>query len=144
MYNAHLEITRCYAVGEVKSAIAIRLLAGGDRYYLSVIFDVHFDYVKIVFYHVLIEWIIKTGIGHLNMEKYIGDKDTMVCVSEDFSKRWHGVLKVTIGALDRCLVRVVCPSWFRDKINNTTMFFSRKGCYALDVQCIVDDSQRVL
>ena len=101
MYNAHLEITRCYAVGEVKSAIAIRLLAGGDGYDLSIIFYVHFDYVKIIFYHVFLEWIIKSGIVDLNMETYIGDKDAMACVSEGFSKRSYYILNGVISALDR-------------------------------------------
>ena len=49
-----------------------------------------------------------------------------------------------IGAIDGWLVRIVRPSWFRDKIKNPTTFFSRKGFFALNVQCIVDDRKKVL
>ena len=41
------------------------------------------------------------------------------------------------------LVRIVRPGW-RDRILNPVTFFSRKGFYALNVQCIVDDRKKVL
>ena len=68
----------------------------------------------------------------------------MVRVSKGFSNRSNGVLKGDIGALDGCLVRIVKPGRRRDECQNPTTFFSRKGCYALNVQCIVDDKKRVL
>ena len=49
MYDAHCKITGDYVVGGVKLSIAIRLLTSGDEYGVSLIFDAHFDYVKIIF-----------------------------------------------------------------------------------------------
>ena len=68
----------------------------------------------------------------------------MAIVSERFSKRSNGVLKGAIGALDGWLVRIQRPSYYFDKIVNPVAFFSRKGFYALNVQCIVDDRKKVL
>ena len=144
MYDAHVETTGGYISGEVKLAIAIRLLAGGDAYDLAVIFDVHFDHCKRILHEVLVHWVIATGIGDLNMVKYLGDKEAMARVSAGFSLRSNGVLKGAIGALDGWLVRIVRPSWFRHAIKNPTTFFSRKGFFALNVQCIVDDRKKVL
>ena len=84
MYDAHCKSTGGYVAGEVKLAITIILLGGGDSYDLSVIFDVHFYYVNMILNHVLFKQVIQTRIGDLNIEKYIGDKDAVVYVSGDF------------------------------------------------------------
>ena len=55
--------------GEVKLAIVIRLLAGGDYLDLAVIFDAHSDHFTRVLYDVLLNWVILTGIGDLHMKK---------------------------------------------------------------------------
>ena len=68
----------------------------------------------------------------------------MAKVSKGFSKRSNGVLKGAIGAFDGWLVRIVKPSKKRDGIRNQLAFYLRKGLYALNVQCIVDDKKRVL
>ena len=70
------------------------------------------------------------------MIKYLGDKQAMSKVSAGFAKRSNGVLIGAIGAIDGWLVRIVRPGW-RDLIVNHVPFFSRKGFYALNVQCIV-------
>ena len=144
MYDANVATTGGFISGEVKLGIAIRLLAGGDAYDLAVIFDIHFDHCKRILHEVLLKWVIKTGIGDLNMVKYLGDKEAMERVSKGFSIRSGGVLKGAIGAMDGWLVRVVRPSWLIDGVRNPTTFFSRKGFFALNVQCIVDDRKKVL
>lgn len=118
---------------EVKLAITIRLLAGLDTYDLAVIFDVHSDHCKRILHEVLSKWAITTGIGELNMGKYLGTKDAMVRVSAEFSLRSNGVLKGAIKALDGSLVCIVYPSCFIDFIENPTPFFSRKGFFAINV-----------
>ena len=45
-------------------------------------------------------WIIKIGIGDINMTKFLGDTDVMAKVSAGFSKRSHRVLQGDIGAID--------------------------------------------
>ena len=64
-------------------------------------------------------------------------------VSRGFSKRSNGVLIGAIDALDGWLVCVVRPG-FRDFVTNPVSFFSKKGFYALIVQCIVDHKKKVL
>ena len=127
MYEAHVKTAGGYISGEVKLAIALRMLAGGDSYDLPVIFDVHFDHCTRILHEVLLNWIIKTGIGDLNMVKYLRHKEAMAKVSAGFSKRSNGVLQGAIGAIDGWLVRIVRPNWFRDGIKNPTTCFSRKG-----------------
>ena len=140
MYDANVKATGGYISGEVKLAIALRMLAGGDSYDLAVIFDVHYDHCNRILQEVLVNWVIKTGIGDLNMVKYLGDKEAMSRASAGFSKRSNGVLIGAIGAIDGWLVRIVRPSWFRDKIKNPTKFFSRKGFFAQKVPFIFDVS----
>ena len=65
-------------------------------------------------------------------------------MSNGFSKRSNGVLVGAIGAIDGWLVRIQRPSFRSDRIINPVSFFSRKGFYALNVQCIVDDQKKVL
>ena len=60
-----------------------------------------------------------------------------------FFKRSHGSLKGAVGAIDGWLVRVVHPSYRRDGFKHV-MSFSRKGFYALNVQCIGDDMKQVI
>jgi len=143
MYEANTQTTGGYISGEVKLAITLRLLAGGDALDLGVMFDVQTDHCTKIMYDVLLSWIIRPDIGDLNMMKYLGNKRAMSRVSAGFSKRSNGVLIEAIGAIDGWLVRIVRPGW-RDLILNPVSFFSRKGFYALNVQCIVDDRKKVL
>ena len=69
MYNANVKATGGYISGEVKLAIALRLLAGGDSYDLVVIFDILHNRCTRTLYEVLLKWVIETGIGDLNMNK---------------------------------------------------------------------------
>ena len=100
MFNENVKTTGGFISGKVKLAIAIRLLAGGDALDLAVIFDIHSDHCTRILYDVLLNWVIVTGIGDLNMTKYLGDKDAMENVNRVFVKRSNGVLKGSIGAID--------------------------------------------
>ena len=102
MYEANTKTTGGYISGEVKLAITLRLLAGGDALDLGVMFDVQSDHCNKIMYDVLMLWIIKPDIGDLNMIKYLGDKQAMSKVSAGFSKRSNGVLIGAIGAIDGC------------------------------------------
>ena len=143
MYDANVKTTGGYVAGEVKLALTLRLLGGGDALDLAVIFDIEPCHCRKIMFDVLQEWVIAGNIGDLNMTKYLGDEMAMAKVSHGFSKRSRGIFKGAIGALDGWVVRIVRPGW-RDKIKNPMSFFSRKGFYALNVQCIVDDKKRVL
>lgn len=80
----------------------------------------------------------------MNMHHYLTNIDAMTQVSTGFSARSNGVLIGAIGALDGWLVRIIEPSWRRDSLSNNINLFSRKGFYALNIQCLVDHTKRVL
>ena len=65
-------------------------------------------------------------------------------MSLGFSTRSNGVLAGAIGAIDGWLVKITRPYFSRDGVNNPSTFFSRKGFYALNVQCMVDNNKKVL
>ena len=69
MFNTNAETTGGFISGEVKLAIVIQLLAAGDSYDLSVIFDDHSDHYYNILHDVLLNWEIVTRIGYLNILK---------------------------------------------------------------------------
>ena len=75
------------------------------------------------------------------MDVYLSAIDAMTKVSNEFASHSNGILKVAIGSIDGWLVQIVRLSLSREFIKNPTSFFSRKGFYALNVQCIVDDQK---
>ena len=141
---AHCKTSGGWVSGKIKLGITLRLLAGGDSYDLGVLFDISPKHCHVIMHEVLKNWIIDTNIGDINITKYLNDDERMNRVSEGFSKRSNGIFKGAIGALDGWLVRINRPSFSRDNIKNVSGFFSRKGFYALNIQCIVDDRKRVL
>ena len=143
MYIAHEKTSGGYISGEIKLAITLRLLAGGDSYDLGVIFDISSRTCERILYEVLENWIINTKIGEINIEDYLNDVSEMEKVSQGFSTRSNGILIGAIGAIDGWLVMISKPTLFRDVQPNATAFYSRKGFYALNVQVIVDHRKKV-
>ena len=132
-----------YISGEIKLAIALRMLAGGTSLDLSVIFDVHERHCRTIFNDVLHNWIVKLNIGSIDIASYLNNEDKMKSVSNGFSQRSNGVLKGAIGAIDGWLVKIHRPLVYRDQVKSPSTFFSRKGFYALNVQCMVDHEKKV-
>ena len=139
MFDANVKTTGGYISGKVKIGIILRLLAGGDTLNLGVIFDITSKTCHNMLYEVLLHWVINTGIGYINMKKYLNDEQTMACISDGFSNCSYGILKGAIGATAGWLVRIVRPLFRVNVIKNIVSFFSRKGFYGLNVQIIVDD-----
>ena len=144
IYKAHLNTSGGYVSGEVKLALTIRMLAGGSPYDLSVIFDISPSHCKTIFIWVLVNWIIGTNIGKMDIVGYMNDDEAMKKVALGFARRSNGVLRGAIGAIDGWLVKIQRPWKIRDNVKDPASFFSRKGFYALNVQCMVDDRKRVL
>ena len=144
IYDANVLATGGYISGEVKLAITVRLLAGGDALDLAVIFDIYPTHLATIMKEVLMYWIIKPNIGKINMFKYLSDIEAMNRVSRGFARRSNGVLKGCIGAIDGWLVKIRRPNSWLDGAINPVPFYSRKGFYALNVQCIVDHQKKVL
>ena len=78
------------------------------------------------------------------MNAYLEDEMAMSRVSKGFSLRSNGVLTGAIGAIDGWRVKIIRPSWRLDRVRNPIAFFSCKGFYALNVQCVVDHDKTVL
>ena len=144
MYVANEKTTAGYICGEIKLAITIRLLAGGDALDLAVIFDIYPTHLAAIMREVLTYWIIKPNIGKIDIIKYLENKEAMDRVSNGFAKRSNGVLTGAIGAIDGWLVKIRRPNNHMDGVTNPVPFYSRKGYYGLNVQCIVDDRKKVL
>ena len=144
MYCAHCHTSGGYISGEIKLAVAIRLLAGGDALDLCVLFDIGHRWCKQILYDVLENWIVAPNLGGMDIEKYLSNDDELERVSTGFSKRSNGLLTGAIGAIDGWLVKIQRPNFPLDGCKNIVGFFSRKGFYALNVQCLVDHNKKVL
>ena len=141
MYTAHMNTSGGYISGEVKLALTIRMLAGGNPLDLSVIFDISRAHCKTIFIDVLVDWIIGINIGKMDIASYMNDDEAMRRVALGFSERSSGVLRGAIGTIDVWLVKIQRPWKHRDNVTDPASFFSRKGFYALNVQCMVDDKK---
>ena len=84
MYDAQVKTSGGYISGEVKLAVTLRLLAGGDSFDLGVIFDISSKKINIIVYNVLRDWVKKPNIGDINMHAYLNDDKTMEEVSVGF------------------------------------------------------------
>ena len=122
MQYANIATTGGYISGEVKVAITLRLLAGGDALDLGVIFDVSSSWCNIIMYEVIQEWIIPAKLGGIDIASYLEDEAAMLKVSTGFSKRSNGVLCGAIEAIDGWLVRIQRPSYWFDGIKNPVTF----------------------
>ena len=126
IYQANCETTGGFISGEVKLAITIRLLAGGDCLDLGVMFDISSAHCNTIMYEVLNNWINKTKIGDIDIYAYLNNEIALKKESEGFSKRSNGVLVGAIGAIDGWLVKIQKPSYRLDNIRNTLSFFHRR------------------
>ena len=144
MYRAHCRTSGGFISGEMKLAITIRMLAGWSPLDLAILFDVSESHCKTLFIKVLKNWIIQPNIGKIDIESYLSDDAAMKRVAIGFSRQSGGILKGAIGAIDGWLVKITRPWKFRDGITNPASFFSRKGFYALNVQCMVDHEKSTM
>ena len=145
MHQAHVDTCGGYVSGEVKLGITLRMLAGGDSLDLGAIFDISVSHIRAIFIDVVEHWIVDNNIGNINMAAYLDNPEALTKVSLGFSSRSNGVLVGAIGAIDGWLVKITRPNkrW-DDHVKNVSGFFSRKGFYALNVQCLVDHEKKVL
>ena len=104
--------------GEVKLAITIHLLDGGDALDIGVIFDIYPTSLMRICYEAINKWIIPSKIGNIGMESYLSDEVAISRVRKGFLKRSNGVLVGAIGEIDGWLVRIQRPSFRSDRIIN--------------------------
>lgn len=86
IYDTNCCTTSGYISGEVKLALTLSLLAGGGIMDLGIIFELGSYHYRKLMYDVLLEWIIKSDIGGINMVHDLGDNEVMARVSAGFQK----------------------------------------------------------
>ena len=77
MYRAKDKTSGGYISGEVKLAITLRLLAGGDALDLGVLFDVSSNYCRDIFNYVLKHWIVQPNLGGMDIKAYFLDNNEL-------------------------------------------------------------------
>ena len=143
LFIAHQESTGGFVSGEIKLAIALRVLGGASYLDCSLFFEVSFNHAHKIFKEVIENWIGHRSFFPINGIEYCSDDAKMRAVALQFTQSSRGVINGCIGALDGWLVKIKKPSR-RDGIENAQSFYSRKGYYAINTQVIVDRNKRVL
>ena len=143
IFIAHHESTGGFVSGEVKLAIALRILGGASYMDVSLFFEVSFNHAHKIFKDVVQDWIRHPSFGPIKGIQYCRDDAEMRAVALQFAQSSRGVINGCIGALDGWLVKIKKPCR-RDGVENPQSFYSRKGFYAINTQVIVDKNKRVL
>eukprot|EP00956_Cyclotella_meneghiniana_P038219 scaffold150376_cov62-Cyclotella_meneghiniana.AAC.3 len=143
LMRAHQETTGGFICGEIKLALTLRLLAGGSYLDLSLLFETGSSYAYTIFHDVLEEWILRNKLVNINGVDYFSNDQAMCDVALQFARSSNGTLNGCIGAIDGWIVKIRRPR-VKDGVENPGSFFSRKGFYGVNVQCIVDKKKRIL
>ena len=131
-----------YIPGEVKVAIALRLLAGASYLDMFLWMNIDPDYVRSIFRTVTRNWFCNDDVMKINFFDVINDDSEVSRITQAFGSRSCGIFSGTMGALDGWLVKIKCPSAW--ECANPGKYFCRKGFSAINVQVIVDLKKRVL
>ena len=125
--------------GEFKTAIALRMLAGGSYLDLCPLFDVHPSYIYCILDQFL-DWVRSTFEFPLMNLLKTRNWEALYKLSEGFTNKTNGIFKYPFAALDGLAVRIRCPSDVPDPAN----YFCRKNFYSLNVQAMCDKSKYFL
>ena len=110
MHQAHVDTCGGYVSGEVKVAITLQMLAGGDSLDLGALFDIAVSHIRAIFNDVIEHWIVDINIENIDMAAYSNNPEALAKVSHGFSSRSNGILVGEIGAVDGWLVKISKPS----------------------------------
>jgi hypothetical protein len=127
--------------GEIKTAISIRILAGGSYLDLMPLFDVSVASIYTIFNEFL-DWVLMTF--EFPLPRYLHNKNwrALRAIAEPFSYGSNGVFNGIIGAIDGLAVRIRSPQL--SEVSDPGNYYCRKGFFALNVQAICDRSKRFL
>jgi hypothetical protein len=127
--------------GEIKTALSIRLLAGGSYLDLMPLFDVSVASIYAIFNEFL-DWVLQAF--SFPLAKHIQEEDSvsLFSIAQQFSYSSNGVLSGIIGALDGIAIRIRSPQL--TEVSDPGNYYCRKGFFALNVQAICDRSKRFL
>ena len=73
MFNANGATTGGYLSGEVSVAITLRVLAGGSKFDIGALFDIHFNSVNRIFWNVMKNWIDSDLFYEIHIKNYLDD-----------------------------------------------------------------------
>jgi len=116
--------------GEIKVAIALRVLSGGSYLDLMPLFDVSVPYIYVILDQFL-EWM--TAAFHFPLWGFLlhDNWDALGAIAEPFSYGSNGAFSGIIGALDGLAIRIRSPSL--QKVSDPGNYYCRKGFFALNV-----------
>jgi DDE superfamily endonuclease len=127
--------------GEIKVAIAIRMLAGGSYLDLVPLFEVSTSHLYNIF-HTFIAWVLQTLEFPLVAWLRECNWTAINHLANTYAEKSNGVFYGPFCALDGLAVRVKCPT--EREVADPGNYFCRKGFHALNVQAICDSSKRFL
>lgn len=127
--------------GEVKTAIAIRLLAGGSYLDLVPLFDISGSHIYVIFDEFL-DWVLQAF--QFPLATYLNEDNwsALASIAEPFSYSSNGAFSGIIGALDGIAIRIRSP--FLSEVSDPGNYYCRKGFFALNIQAICDRSKKFL
>lgn len=127
--------------GEVKVAVAIRMLAGGSYLDIVGIFDVSSSHLYTVLDDFL-KWVLQTF--EFPLARYLRERDwdSLMALADHFAEKTDGIFYGPFAALDGLAARIRCP-WLSE-VPDPGNYYCRKGFYALNVQAMVDRKKRFL
>ena len=136
---------RGWICGEVKVTIALWFLAGASYADILHIFGVWYSHSHRILHEVCEHWLCKDWVSKYILEAALDDANDMLQISKVFATkgRSQGILAGIIGALDGWLVKI-CKPKLCEGVRNPGTYFSRKGFFALNVQCIVDRNKKII
>ena len=144
IYHTHHKSTGGMICGEVKLAVTLRILGGGSYLDMAMIFKSTFNHANKLFVEVVYQWLCHCSFYPIDGIKYVRDEERMAKVATQFAQSSCGIMNGCIGALDGWVVKIKKPTRDNDKVSEPSSFYSRKGYFGLNVQCIVDKQKRVL
>ena len=125
LHKAHLHQDRGFLSGEVKVALALRMLTGGSYLDLSLIFNTHTSQPTAILHYVCKNWFNIDSIAKFCPKTYLSSHEQMTEAAHVFKQKSRGLFTGCIGALDGWLVRIKRPMK-KDQIAEPGDFFLGK------------------
>jgi hypothetical protein len=142
--HAHRKSTGGMICGEVKLAVTLRTLGGGSYLDMAMVFKSSFNHAIKLIVEVVYMWLCHSEFYPINGIAYVQDEERMAAVATQFAQSSGGIINGCIGALDGWVVKIKKPTRDKDNVSEPSSFYSRKGYFGLNVQCIVDKHKRVI
>lgn len=127
--------------GEIKTALSLRLLAGGSYLDLMPLFDVSVARIYVIFDEFL-DWVLKAFAFPLAKHLQEEDCGALSAIADQFSYGSNGVFSGIIGAIDGIAIRIRSPKL--SEVSDPGNYYCRKGFFALNVQAICDRAKKFL